>query len=180
MSELSPTTTYEPRPALRLVRGERVDESESTWFCGRCAARVEPETVWPHARDCPACARGILVEARADAAPGADDAFMVVDSQLIVRAVSNRARVLFGVGILGQPAAHLLTAPDAEDRGGSREFIATLLAATSGTEEVHSLCLRPRGAFGVRVTARIARCGPPRSALVVLRRATPSPAVRLV
>lgn len=39
---------------------------------------------------------------------------------------------------------------------------------------------RPLGAFGVRVVARIAPCGPPRAALVVLDERTPQRALRIV
>jgi PAS domain-containing protein len=113
---------------------------------------------------------GLLLETRSNAAPLRDDAFLVVDSSLTVQAVSRRAQALLGVSeeeAMSQPVAQFLGAADAEAREAG-EFINLLRAASAGSEEVRSLFVRPLGAFGVRVIARIVPCGPPRAALVVL------------
>jgi PAS domain-containing protein len=113
---------------------------------------------------------GLLLETRSDAAPGRDDAFLVVDSRLTVQALSRRAGKLLEVSeedVIDRPVARFLGAADAE-RAGPEHFMTLLRAACTDSDELHSMSVRPLGAFGVRVVARIAPCGPPRAALVVL------------
>jgi DNA-directed RNA polymerase subunit RPC12/RpoP len=174
---MSAITNHGSRPPLRLIQGALHDEPGWIWFCGQCAAQVDHESVSPLTRTCPECGRGLLLETRVNAAPTVEDAFLVVDSRLIVRVVSPRARILLGAGQgepLGRPVARFLAAAGTES-GGPEDFMPLLHAASTGSDEIHSLCVRPLGAFGVRVTARIAPCGPPRAALVVLAGVVPAP-----
>jgi hypothetical protein len=156
-------------PALRVIPGALELDSGWSWFCGHCAA-APSEEVSPLARVCPSCGMGLLLETRTEAAPDCDDAFLVVDSRMTVQALSSRAGELLNLieeDMIDRPVAHVLGAPEAETHG-PEDLITLLGAAIAGSDRIHSLSVRPLGAFGVRVVARIAPCGPPRAALVVL------------
>jgi len=113
---------------------------------------------------------GLLLETRSDAVPFPDDAFLVVDSQLMVQALSRRAEALLDhseLDVIGRPVVDFLAPADVET-DGPHKLIELVRAASDGSDEIRSLPVRPRGAFGIRVNARIVPCGPPRAALVVL------------
>jgi PAS domain-containing protein len=113
---------------------------------------------------------GLLLETRSDAVPFPDDAFLVVDSQLIVQALSRRAESLLDhseLDVIGRPVADFL-APAELETDGPHKLVELLRAASADSDEIRSLSVRPRGAFGIRVNARILPCGPPRAALMVL------------
>ena len=94
------------RPALRLVGDSSAAIVGWSWFCGRCAAPApSAKPPAPDARVCTACGLGLLLESRRDLAPTARDAFLVIDSTLLVQAVSRHAETLLGVTEeLGKPA----------------------------------------------------------------------------
>jgi PAS domain-containing protein len=171
MSEKAMTFSA-PRPPLRLVRGTPDYAPDWSWFCGRCAAIPYIESVSPAARVCPSCGQGLLLEVRSDAVPFRDDAFLVVDSRLTVQTLSLRAQALLGKSaedVIGRPVARFLGAADAEaNDSGPDRLIDLLRDASIDSDEPRSVCVRPHGAFGVRVNARIVPCGPPRGALIVL------------
>jgi PAS fold len=160
---------------LRLVEDSRQRVAEWTWFCGHCAApspRSQPPA--PNARVCTACGLGLMLECRHDLAPGAQDAFVVIDSSLLVHAVSRHAETLLGLTeefAVNRPLPEFLVPADAETQGRSR-FAATVAEALAGEEPVTAV-VRPWNTFGVRMRARIAACGPPRAALVGLDGASP-------
>jgi PAS domain-containing protein len=158
------------RPALRLVETSEAQPAvEWSWFCGHCAA-PQGDAPPPHARVCPSCGLGLLLETRRDVVPGRQDAFLVIDSALLVQAVSRRAQTLLGVteeGAVDRPVVELLAPADAEAQGRAG-FAAALADAAAGADEPSSSFVRPWNTFGVRMRARIATCGPPRAALVVL------------
>jgi PAS domain-containing protein len=111
-----------------------------------------------------------MLETRADIAPSNRDAFLVIDSSLLVQAMSWRAETLLGVAedsAVNRPAVQLLVPADAE-AGRPTGFAAALTEAAAGADEPVSAFVRPWNTFGVRLRARIASCGPPRAALVVL------------
>jgi hypothetical protein len=158
------------RPALRLVEGHSTPAIEWGWFCGNCAApSPRGDAPPPTARVCSSCGLGLLLETRQDVLPKPHDAFLVIDSALLVQAVSRRAQTLLDVseeGAVDRPVAGLLAPADAEAHG--RGFAAALADAAAGSDEPSSAFVRPWNTFGVRMRARIAPCGPPRAALVVL------------
>jgi hypothetical protein len=158
------------RPALRLVGDGSAAAIGWSWFCGRCAAPApSAKPPAPDARVCTACGLGLLLESRGDLAPSARDAFLVIDSTLLVQAVSRHAETLLGVTeelAVNRPIAELLVPADAEAHGSSR-FAAAVAEALAADQPVHAV-VRPWNTFGVRMRARIAACGPPRAALVVL------------
>jgi len=102
--------------------------------------------------------------------PDARDAFLVVDSRLLVQAMSREAQTLLGLAeedAVDRPVSELLVPADAEGepRGG---LAAAIAEAAAGDEPEGRAYVRPWNTFGVRMRARIATCGPPRAALIVL------------
>ena len=168
-----------PRTALRLVDGGLDTTIEWRWFCGYCAAPA-PGNVppLPSGRVCSSCGLGILLEARADAVPGDRDAFVVVDSRLLVQAVSRDAQVVLAITeerAIDTPVAELLIPADAESSHRTG-FASAIAEAAQGLEpETTRSFVRPWNTFGVRMRARIAVCGPPRAALIVLDDDRPAP-----
>ncbi|MGP0051786.1 MAG: hypothetical protein ACLPZR_23490 [Solirubrobacteraceae bacterium] len=160
------------RPALRLVEGGLDTAAEWLWFCGHCAAPSPggaPPA--PSARVCPLCGLGLLLEAREDAVPDSRDAFLVVDSSLLVQAMSREAQTLLAVTeemAINKPVGDLLVPADAEAQGRTGFAAAVAQAADGDDAEPGRAFVRPWNTFGVRMRARIATCGPPRAALIVL------------
>jgi hypothetical protein len=154
--------------ALKLVHdAEQVRPAKL--FCGHCAARPDEDAV-TETRVCDHCGLGLILEAPPDAAPTPEDAFMVVDSGLSVRALSRRCERLLGVSepdAAGRHLSDLLAPADAETPAAHGFFGLLLLAATGGAEPT-MVAVRPAGEFGVRFWARVSTCGPSTAALVLL------------
>lgn len=171
------------RPALRLVEGGLARDVPWLWFCGRCAA-PSPDSAAPppNGRVCASCGLGLLLEAREDAVPTDRDAFLVVDSQLLVQAMSAHAETFLDVTeelAIDKPVAELLVPADAEAQGRT-SFAAAIAQAADGQDpETTRRFVRPWNTFGVRIRARIATCGPPRAAVIVLENGAP-PRLRAV
>ena len=159
------------RPELRLVQSAGAEPVEFAWFCGHCAAPAggdQPPA--PVARVCRSCGLGVMLETRRDIAPSHRDAFLVIDSSLLVQAMSSRAEVLLDMtedSAVNRPVLELLAPADAE-AGRPARFAEALAEAAAGADEPVSAFVRPWNTFGVRLRARVASCGPPRAALVVL------------
>ena len=60
----------------------------------------------------------------------------------------------------------LLVPADTEAQGAAN-LAAAVTWAARGDEKMRKVVVRPANTFGVRLTARIAGCGPPRAALIV-------------
>ena len=159
------------RPRLTLVQGQAEAPATWLWFCGHCAAPSPGgEAPFPTARVCPSCGLGLLLETPADAVPGSRDAFLVIDASLLVQAMSATAESLLAVTedlAINRPVTELLVAADAEGRSESRFASAVAHAAGADQSPTH-IFVRPWNTFGVRMRVRIAPCGPPRAALLVL------------
>ena len=170
------------RPALRLVEGGLARDVPWLWFCGHCAAPSPIGAPPPNERVCPSCGLGLLLEAREDAVPTDRDAFVVVDSGMLVQAVSAQAETFLGVTeefAIDKPVAELLVPADAEAQQRT-SFAAAIVQAADGQDpDTTRRFVRPWNTFGVRMRARIATCGPPRAALVVLENSGP-PRLRAV
>jgi len=111
----------------------------------------------------------VLLETRADAAPHDGGAFMVLDRTLAVCAVSAGAERLLATReteAVNRHVTELLVPADAEAQGPASLAAAVTWAAT-GDETTRTVTVRPANTFGVRLTARIASCSPPRAALLV-------------
>jgi hypothetical protein len=99
-----------------------------------------------------------------------------------VQAVSAEAESFLGVTeerAIDKPVADLLTSADAEAQGRTSFAAAIVQAADGDDPEPTRRFVRPWNTFGVRTRARIATCGPPRAALVVLENGAP-PRLRAV
>jgi hypothetical protein len=160
------------RYALTLVSGGRDTPETYRWFCGHCASPSPGGAApAPTARVCARCGLGLLLETREDAVPDARDAFLVVDSRLLVQAMSREAQTLLGTveeDAIDRPVVELLVPADAEgdSPGGLASAIAE--AAAGDDPDGRRAYVRPWNTFGVRMRARIDTCGPPRAALIVL------------
>ena len=130
--------TTDLRPALRLVQPAVAEPVEFSWFCGHCAAPSHGEQPpAPMARVCRSCGLGVMLETRADIAPSHRDAFLVIDSSLLVQAMSWRAETLLGVtedSAVNRPVVQLLIPADAE-AGRPARFAAALAEAAAGADE---------------------------------------------
>lgn len=120
---------------------------------------------------CRSCGLGLFLEAREDVVPSARDPFLVVDSALLVQAMSREAQALLAVNeeiAVNRPVGELLVSAEAEMQARAGFAASVVLAAGGqGGDAAHTF-VRPWNTFGVRMRARIATCGPPRAALVVL------------
>jgi exopolysaccharide biosynthesis polyprenyl glycosylphosphotransferase len=173
------------KPSLRLVHGTAEPEPPGSWFCGYCGmAPADGAAPIPTMRVCDRCGHGLLLEACSDAAPQADEPFLVVDSRLRVQAVSRTAEKFLAVreeAVTDLPVADLLVSADADAQ--PEQCLTSLLArsAIDGDVDLETTFVRPRDTFGVRLPARISVCGPPRAALIVFEsRPTQPPRLRPV
>lgn len=151
---------------LRLLEPEI---ETSSWFCGHCGFSTAG-TDTPASRVCTECESGLMLQTSADAAPSADDAFLVIDSSLTVQALSRHAETALGVpeaNAVNRHVTELLIPGDVESQGGF-SLAAAIVRAAGGSALGTVVAVRPSRTFGVRRLARITACGPPAAALVVL------------
>ena len=112
---------------------------------------------------------GVLLETRNDAVPAKGAAFVIADSTLRVQAMSAAAARLLAMDealALDKSIGDLLVQADVE-LARTASFADLIVAALSGEPPI-SANVRPWNTFGVRLHARIVRCGPPPAALIVL------------
>jgi hypothetical protein len=120
-------------------------------------------------RVCPSCEFGLLLQASTDVAPGPGDAFLVLDASLAVCAVSAKAERLLAAReteAVNHHITELLVPADAEAQSATNLAVAVTWAAR-GDGQTRRVVVRPANTFGVRMSARIASCGPPTAALIV-------------
>jgi hypothetical protein len=154
------------RGQLALVTSPAAAPSPTTLFCSHCGAQPHAE---PESRVCEGCSFGVLLEAGADIAPAAGDAFMVLDASLSVCALSEGAERLLAMReteAVNRHVTELIVPADAEAQGAQNLAVAVTWAAR-GEQEPSNVTVRPANTFGVRLGARIASCGPPKAALLV-------------
>ena len=160
------------RPVLRLLTPplEREALAPLVSFCSHCGTHPEPEAAPSASRVCGACGLGLILESHADVAPDPGDAFLVLDHSLAVCAVSAGAEDLLATSepdAVNRHVSDLLMPARAEETGGHSLAIDVAWAAR-GDGGTRTAVVRPANTFGIRLTARIATCGPTRAALVVL------------
>jgi hypothetical protein len=121
-------------------------------------------------RVCPTCALGLLLQTDEDVAPRAGDAFVIVDSSLAVQAVSAQAERTLGISEQHAVNRHVteLLIPGDSEAPASVSLVAAISRAAAGDAGSNRVAVRPSNTFGVRMLARIAACGPPLAALLVL------------
>jgi hypothetical protein len=160
------------RPALRLVPPpEPEPDAPPVSFCSHCGTRPSTaEASLATSRVCADCGFGLILQASADVAPRLGDAFLVLDRSLSVCAVSRAAERLLVTSepdVVNRHVTSLLMPADAE-HGAGGSLAAAVAWAARGDGGTRSVKVRPANTFGIRLTARIASCGPPRAALLVL------------
>lgn len=141
-------------------------------FCSHCGTRSPTSTnhATPGSRVCGECGLGLILEAGDDIAPHTGDAFLVLDRVLSICAVSRGAELLLATcepDAVNRHITELLMPADAEAAGGESLSVAVVWAVR-GEGGIRTTTVRPANTFGIRLTARIAGCGPPRAALLVL------------
>ena len=163
------------RPALYVVPRTEPETGPDVTFCSHCGARPG----WSRLDDAPSrvceqCGLGLLLEASADKAPDPGAAFMVLDSSLSVCAVSQAAELVLGTfetDAVNRHVTEFIVPADAEAQGPANLAVAVTWAAR-GDDTPRTVMVRPTNTFGIRMSARIGSCGPPRAALVVFDRRT--------
>jgi hypothetical protein len=106
----------------------------------------------------------------------------VVDSTLLVQAMSKTAEAILGMTeelAIDKPVSELLVPADAETQARTGFAAAVAQAAGGQDPDAGRTFVRPWNTFGVRMRAKIATCGPPRAALIVLEDSRP-PRLRAV
>jgi hypothetical protein len=169
------TTGRHGRPALRLVVAPELEPpAPSVLFCSHCGNRPPVSSTGatsanaPGSRVCGECGLGLLIEAAENVAPGVGDAFLVLDRALSVCAVSRGAERLLATSepdVVNRHISDLLMPAEAE---GAQSLSVAVAWAARGDGGTRTTVVRPANTFGIRLTARIASCGPPRAALLVL------------
>jgi len=155
---------------LRLV-GAPVEARPSRLFCGHCGEEPGPgRRPAGDSRVCEHCGLGLLLEASPEAAPHPRDPFLVADAGQTVCAVSRHAEELLGVSepdAVNRPLSDLVVPADLANPAAYSLSAAVVAAATAASEPIQ-IAVRPTETFGVRFWARIASCGPPTAALLVI------------
>lgn len=112
----------------------------------------------------------MLLETRAAVAPEPGSAFVIVDGDLIVHALSARAERLLGVYEI-DAVARLLT-DFLVPTGGSpqnHERVEEMIAGIAiNDDRVRRFTMLRAGLDGPELQVRVGSCGPPRGALIVL------------
>lgn len=161
-------------PESAILRAVDPDHPRRSTFCGYCGRHHEGPPPGD-TRVCGSCGLGLLLTTDQGLVPGAQDAFLVVDAGLTVRALSQSAEKLFALTetlLVDQPLENVLVPAESSD--AARSTLGSLIAGAAheplSGREPDVLVLRPARMFGVRYTAKIGRCEPGRAALVVLGR----------
>jgi hypothetical protein len=159
------------QPALALVSAPAPRPSAPpVAFCSHCGERPVPShRAAPSSRVCERCGFGLLLQCAADVAPTAGQSFLVLDQSMSICAVSAGAEELLAAretDAVNRHVTELIVPADAES--DARHNLAMAVTwAIRGDEATHKVVVRPANTFGVRLTARIAACGPPQAALLV-------------
>ena len=165
-----------PIAQTAAVQSEPPPRVERTRFCTRCGIiAAEPEVhgvPFGFDRVCGRCGMGVMLTTPRQALPGPGAAFAVVTREGRISAVSEAAEPLIGeeAGLVGMPIGSALASADGDDHLARQ----VARAAGAGREVARANLtpvLQPAGR-PTRLTARIANCGPPRAALLVLERAS--------
>ena len=157
------------RAALHAVE---IEEPRRRVFCGYCGHQPPSGADQRESRVCGDCGLGLLLTADEGLVPGADDAFLVVDAGLTLRALSQAAEELFAIAetdVVDQPLENVIVPAESSD--DARTTLTRLVSGAareplSGREPAMTV-IRPARTFGIRYRARVGRCEPGRAALVV-------------
>jgi hypothetical protein len=145
------------RGSSRMNALTRTDASpkNAVHFCTHCAALSSESS----ARVCTACGLGVVLSCEPGILPRAGAAFLIVTSDLRISAASAAVEPL-----LGDPGA-LVDEPVLDVLSGDPALPRWIARAAMGSRRVTSVALR-RGTR--RINGRVATCGSPAAALLVL------------
>jgi hypothetical protein len=141
-------------------------------FCSRCGHPAEDPPGRPELkkRVCDRCGMGMVLSCPRDALPGEAAAFLILDYELRVSAVSEAGERFFGKekALIGAGLLDLLTSPLGDDQLVRKASVAAQRPCDAMVMPVR--LLQPSGAAGSvgTMAARIATCGPPRGALLTV------------
>jgi hypothetical protein len=150
-----------------MLSASRVDLSQA--FCSYCG--YPPMGPWRSRahRVCMRCQLGIVLRATPNQQPHIDDPFLIVNQALLVQAISHRAEDVLRVkepDAVGGSVADLLCVPGRHD--GTVAMAAMVDQAIAGEPTPAKLEVRTVRKPAVRLVGRLARCGPPPAALLIL------------
>jgi hypothetical protein len=136
----------------RLARTD-AGPQHTTQFCTHCAALSDGG----ERRVCDRCGLGVVLSCAPGVLPRPGATFLVVKADLRISAASVAAESLLGEEIVGEPLLDVLSGDPALPRW--------IVRAAMGSTRLVSVALRvgPR-----RVNGRVAACGSPPAALLVL------------
>lgn len=158
------------RPLLRLLPDPPSEPVPVVSFCGHCG-QAPPTPMAARSRVCALCGLGVVISASADLAPQKGEAFVIVDRQMKLCALSRGAERLLGTDepdAIHRHVGDFLEPADAE-AGRGDELLQNIVATSAmGMGAPTSIVVRPTGEYGVRYAARVGACGPPEGALIVL------------
>jgi hypothetical protein len=139
-------------------------------FCSRCGHPAEDPPGRPELRKrvCGRCGMGMILSCSKEALPGTAAAFLILDYELRVSAVSEAGERYFGKekGLIGSGLLDIVTSPLGDDQLVRK---ATVAAQRPCDPVVMPLrLLQPTADTVGTMAARIATCGPPRAALLTV------------
>ena len=113
---------------------------------------------------------GLILSCGRDALPGAAAAFLILDFELKVSAVSEAAERYFGKekGLIGAQLLDLVTSPLGDDQLARKTAVAAQRPCDPTVMPVRLLEPADGAASVGTLAARIATCGPPRAALLTV------------
>jgi hypothetical protein len=135
-------------------------------FCSHCGKRPQHDA---DSRVCESCNLGLIIQADSQNAPSEGDPFLLIDDSLSVCGVSSSAEHLLATtekDAVNRHITEVLVPADVELLGPANLAVAITWAAR-GSDVARRVYVRPANTFGLRMTARIASCGPPKAALLV-------------
>ena len=141
-------------------------------FCTRCGHPAEDPPGQPELRKrvCGRCGMGMILTCPRDALPGQAAAFLILDYELRVSAVSEAGERFFGKEktLIGTGLLDLVTSPLGDDQLVRKATVAAQRPCDATVMPVR--LLNPTSSAGSvgTMAARIATCGPPRAALLTV------------
>ena len=153
--------------------GRRRTAQKPIRFCSRCGHPAEDPPGRPELRKrvCDRCGMGMVLSCPRDALPGEAAAFLILDYELRVSAVSEAGERYFGKEktLIGSRAARPRDQP-ARRRPARTQRVASPRSGRATPAVMPVRLLRPADSAGKvgTMAARIATCGPPRAALLTV------------
>jgi hypothetical protein len=113
---------------------------------------------------------GMVLSCPRDALPGAAAAFLILDYELRVSAVSEAGERFFGKedGVIGAGLLDLVTSPMGDDQLVRKASVAAQRPCEATIMPVRLVTPRGNADSVGTMAARIATCGPPRAALLTV------------